>query len=87
MASNNDKNVLLSPHFTFTMKILWLTWKDREHPLAGGAEVVNEELAKRLVADGHEVTFVVGGFQGGAASAKRDGIDIEIGRASCRERV
>ena len=39
------------------MKILWLTWKDRKNPLAGGAEVVNEELAKRLVKDGHEVIF------------------------------
>jgi len=45
------------------MKILWLTWKDRKNPLAGGAEVVNEELAKRLVKDGHEVIFLVGGFE------------------------
>ncbi len=47
------------------MKILWLTWKDIKHPLAGGAEVVNEELAKRLAKDGHEVLFLVGGFEGG----------------------
>lgn len=46
------------------MKILWMTWKDLKHPLAGGAEVVNEELAKRLVADGHEVLFLVGGYKG-----------------------
>ena len=39
------------------MKILWLTWKDKKNPLAGGAEVVNEELAKRLIADGNEVIF------------------------------
>lgn len=58
------------------MKILWLTWKDREHPLAGGAEVVNEELAKRLVRDGHEVKFIVGGFAGGTAEATRDGFSI-----------
>lgn len=45
------------------MKILWMTWKDLKNPLAGGAEVVNEELAKRLVADGHEVTFIVGGYR------------------------
>jgi len=45
------------------MKILWLTWKDKKNPLAGGAEVVNEELAKRLIADGNEVIFLVGGFQ------------------------
>lgn len=46
------------------MRLLWFTWKDKQHPLAGGAEVVNEEIAKRLVAEGHEVTFVVGGFKG-----------------------
>lgn len=58
------------------MKILWLTWKDREHPLAGGAEVVNEELAKRLVKDGHEVTFVVGGFSDSKSEERRDGFTI-----------
>ena len=31
------------------MKILWFTWKDMNYPEAGGAELVNEELAKRLV--------------------------------------
>lgn len=46
------------------MKILWFTWKDRKNPLTGGAEVVNEELAKRLVADGNEVIFLVAGFEG-----------------------
>jgi len=45
------------------MKILWLTWKDRKNPLAGGAEIVNEELAKRLVKDGHKVVFLVAGFE------------------------
>lgn len=47
------------------MKLLWFTWKDLKHPMAGGAEVVNEELAKRLATEGHEVVFVVGGFSGG----------------------
>jgi glycosyltransferase involved in cell wall biosynthesis len=48
------------------MNILWFTWKDLTHPRAGGAEVVNEELAERLVADGHEVTFIVGSYEGAA---------------------
>ena len=42
--------------------IVWFNWKDRDHPLAGGAEVVNEELAARLAADGHTVTFITGGL-------------------------
>jgi len=58
------------------MKILWLTWKDKKHPLAGGAEVVNEELAKRLALGGHEVLFVVGGFVGGEVEETRDGFRI-----------
>lgn len=58
------------------MKLLWLTWKDLQHPLAGGAEVVNEELAKRLTQDGHEVTFLVGGYTGGAPEETRDGFRI-----------
>ena len=46
------------------MNILWFTWKDKSHPLAGGAETVSHEIAKRLVRDGHSVMFVVGGYDG-----------------------
>jgi glycosyltransferase involved in cell wall biosynthesis len=58
------------------MRILWLTWKDGSHPRAGGAEVVNEELAKRLAKDGHEVTFLVAGFENAAPEEKHDGFSI-----------
>jgi len=58
------------------MKILWLTWKDHEHPSAGGAELVNEELAKRLVIDGHEVIFLVAGFTGAPTEEARNGYKI-----------
>ncbi len=58
------------------MKILWLTWKDRKNPLAGGAELVNEELAKRLVKDGHEVIFLVAGFKGAKTEETIDGYKI-----------
>jgi len=57
-------------------KILWFTWKDMQHPQAGGAELVNEELAKRLVRDGCEVTFVVGGFSGGKSEEVENGYKI-----------
>ncbi|NBS42008.1 hypothetical protein EBS80_05130, partial [bacterium] len=53
-----------------------MTWKDRDHPRAGGAEAVNEALAARLVAMGHEVTFVVAGFPGAAAEIQRDGFRV-----------
>jgi len=42
------------------MRILVLNWRDVRSPRAGGAEVVTHEVAKRLVAAGHEVTIVPG---------------------------
>jgi len=44
------------------LKILWLTWKDRANPQAGGAELVAAELAQRLVKDGHELVFLTASF-------------------------
>lgn len=59
------------------MNVLWLTWKDRTHPLAGGAELVNEELAKRLVKDGNQVIFLVGGYDKAKQKIKhKDGYEI-----------
>jgi glycosyltransferase involved in cell wall biosynthesis len=58
------------------MKILWLTWKDSRHPLAGGAEVVHDELAARLAKDGHEVVFIVPRFPGSHAEEIRNGYRI-----------
>ncbi|HEY6736841.1 MAG TPA: glycosyltransferase family 4 protein [Candidatus Saccharimonadia bacterium] len=58
------------------MNIVWMSWKDREHPRAGGAEVVAEELAARLVAAGHTVTLLTSGFPGAAPTASRRGVAI-----------
>ncbi|MBF0457122.1 MAG: glycosyltransferase family 4 protein [Nitrospirae bacterium] len=58
------------------MKILWFTWKDMEHPLAGGAELVNEEIGIRLARDGHEVVFLVAGFKGAVSETIRNGYKI-----------
>lgn len=58
------------------MKILWMTWKDRSHPRSGGAEIVNEEIAKRLARDGHEVIFLVAGFGDASREEMRDGFKI-----------
>lgn len=58
------------------MNILWFTWKDKKNPLAGGAEIVNEELAKRLAAHGHKVTLLVGGFPGAEKTEIIDGYTI-----------
>jgi glycosyltransferase involved in cell wall biosynthesis len=58
------------------MKILWMTWKDLLHPQAGGAELINEEIAKRLARDGHEVTLLVSSFPGCKDEEQRDGYRI-----------
>ena len=57
-------------------KILLLTWKDKKNPQAGGAEIVNEELAKRLVQDGHQVKLIVGGYTGAEAREVIDGYEV-----------
>lgn len=58
------------------MNILWFTWKDLRHPLAGGAERVNEELAKRLARDGHHITLLTSRFDGSEEKEIRDGYEI-----------
>ncbi len=58
------------------MNILWFTWKDKDNPLAGGAELINEELAARLSQDGHEVVFITAGFNGSKNKQSRRGFKI-----------
>lgn len=58
------------------MNILWLTWKDHEHPTAGGAEVVLRELSKRLIHDGHSVTWLTCGYSDREQLESLDGINI-----------
>lgn len=53
-----------------------MTWKDKKNPLAGGAETVNEEIAKRLVKDGNQVIFLVGGFKGGTVTETVNGYKV-----------
>ncbi len=58
------------------MNILWLSWKEWNHPQAGGAELVMRELAKRLVADGHKVTILTARYPGSDKTSSTGGIDI-----------
>lgn len=44
------------------MNVLWLSWKDRSHPLAGGAETVSGEIMDRFVKDGHEVIHLTASY-------------------------
>lgn len=58
------------------MKLLWLSWKDQKHPLAGGAELVMHELSKRLIENGHDVTILTSTFPGAKPRETIDGIKI-----------
>lgn len=46
------------------MDILLLNWKDIKNPEVGGAEVIAFEFARRLVKEGHTVTFFSRNFHG-----------------------
>ena len=44
------------------MRIVWLSWKDRKHPQAGGAELVTDQIVRRLIEDGHDVTLLTADY-------------------------
>lgn len=44
------------------MRILVFHWRDIKNPWRGGAEINLHETAKRLIAQGHDVTLLTGGF-------------------------
>ncbi|MDQ1247488.1 MAG: hypothetical protein QG597_1858 [Actinomycetota bacterium] len=58
------------------MRICILTWRDLKHPAAGGAEVYTEQVAKRWVRDGHQVTLVTAGVEGEPAEETVDGYRV-----------
>ena len=58
------------------MRILILNFRDLAHPAAGGAEVFTEEVGKRLVEYGKEVTLFTSSFVGGQDETYRHGMRI-----------
>ncbi|MDO8573022.1 MAG: glycosyltransferase family 4 protein [bacterium] len=58
------------------MKILWFSWKDKRHPLAGGAEVVTDAILSRLVKDGHEATLLTSGYAGASGEDMVNGYRV-----------
>jgi glycosyltransferase involved in cell wall biosynthesis/O-antigen/teichoic acid export membrane protein len=63
------------------LRIIFLNWRDLANPEAGGAEVFTHEVAKRWVAQGHEVSLLTSGFHGASSRDNHDGINIRrVGR-------
>ncbi|MBA3551052.1 glycosyltransferase, partial [Patescibacteria group bacterium] len=58
------------------MRLLWFSSKDIKNPKAGGAETIKHELAKRLVKNGHRVTFLASKFKGALPEEKIDGYNV-----------
>jgi glycosyltransferase involved in cell wall biosynthesis len=61
------------------MRILILTWRDLAHPQAGGAEVYTEQVAKRWVGQGHQITIFAAAVAGRPAVEKVDGYTVVRG--------
>jgi glycosyltransferase involved in cell wall biosynthesis/O-antigen/teichoic acid export membrane protein len=62
-------------------RILFVNWRDLENPEAGGAEVFTHEVAKRWIAQGHEVTLLTSRFPGASATTELDGVHVHrLGR-------
>lgn len=58
------------------MKIVWFSWKDARHPLAGGAETVSFEIMKRLVRDGHSVKLITAKYGDAPSEDEFEGIKV-----------
>ncbi len=65
------------------MKIVVVNWQDREHPMAGGAEVHLHEIFGRLARRGHDVTLFCGGWAGCPPRVELDG--LKVVRAGTRQ--
>jgi glycosyltransferase involved in cell wall biosynthesis len=58
------------------VRILVLTWRDLAHPASGGAEVYTEQVARRWVAAGHQVTLFAAAVEGRPADELVDGYHV-----------
>ena len=58
------------------MRILALNWQDLTNPQAGGAEVHLEELLRRLVRMGNEVTLLCSAYEGSKPEEVIEGVRI-----------
>lgn len=67
------------------LRLLYLSWRDRENPEAGGAETFTERTAEVLTELGHEVTIVTSRFPGSVAVDRHGPVRVlrRGGRFTC----
>lgn len=58
------------------MNIIWLSWKDIEHPLSGGAEYISDSMRRELTKSGHKVVLITSSYPGSKNEETTDGITI-----------
>lgn len=59
------------------MRILVVNWRCVKNPLAGGAEIYLQEICRRLVQRGYEITLLAERFAGSALEEDIDGIRVK----------
>lgn len=57
-------------------RVLYLTWRDLDHPEGGGAEVFAERTSAELVRQGCDVVMFSSSWRGAEREVKRDGFTI-----------
>lgn len=61
-----------APH----LRVLYLSWRDRENPEAGGSETFVERTAEVLTEQGHEVTLFTSRFPGAARQTRHGKVRV-----------
>jgi len=58
------------------MNLVWFSWKDINHPKAGGAELISWNIMKRLVGDGHSVRLITSSYSKSSDYEILNGVEI-----------
>lgn len=59
-----------------SLRVLYLSWRDRENPEAGGAETFTERTSEVLTRQGHEVTIFTASFPGASPRTKHGDVRV-----------
>lgn len=58
------------------LRVLYLSWRDQEHPEAGGSETYVERTAAVLADHGHDVTILAAAFPGGSERTRHGAVRV-----------
>ncbi len=72
-------------HHPSPLRVLYLSWRDRENPEAGGSETFVERTSEVLTDLGHDVTLFTSAFCGGARETRHGAVRVlrRGGRFTC----